>query len=108
MQKNKKRIPEKSRASNVIAWIFIVLQASDILGYLYAGGSRQPIAFFNNLQATVQSIIIVFGINILGIGAIILGLIVWRYYYNPSGKVTIIVAITIIVLNTLSACSLVG
>ena len=108
MQKNKKRIPEKSRASNIIAWIFIVLQAMLILGGLYAGGSREPIAFFYNLEATIQSVTMITVGNILGIGALILGLIVWRYHNNPIGKVTTFVAIIIIVLNTLVTFSLVG
>ena len=109
MPKNENRIPQKSRAWNVIAWIFIVLQALlTPFEDLRSGGSREPIAFFNNLKATVQSIIMVTGMNIPGIGALILGLIVWRYYYNPTGKVTTFVALVIIVLNTLCSFSLVG
>jgi len=109
MPKNENRIPQKGIASNVIAWIFIVLQAwLTPFGDLHSGGSREPIALFNNLKATVQSIIMVTGMNIPGIGALILGLIVWRYHNNPIGKVTTFVALVIIVLNTLCSFSLIG
>lgn len=57
----------KGRVSNCIAWVFIVLQMMMTLGGLYAGGSRERIAFFNNSVATVQSVVFVTGDNILGI-----------------------------------------
>jgi len=79
-----------------------------MLGGLYAGGSRERIAFFNNFGATVQSLVFITLLNILGIGALILGLIVWRYHKNKKGKVTTFVAIAIIILNTFCSCTLVG
>lgn len=98
----------KGGVSNFIAWVFIVLQMMMTFGGLYAGGSRERIAFFNNPAATVQSVVFVTGLNILGIGALILSLIVWRYHKNEKGKVTTFVAIAIIILNTFCSCTLVG
>jgi hypothetical protein len=98
----------KGRVSTTIALIFITLQMLFIIGGLYVGGDRQPIAFFNNLKASVQSLIEVTGVNLLGIGALILSLIVWRYHKNEIGKITAIVAIVVIILNTFCTFKLVG
>ena len=98
----------KGGVSNFIAWVFIVLQVMMTLGGLYAGGSRERIAFFNNSAATVQSVVFVTGLNILGIGALILSLIVWRYHKNKKGKVTTFAAVVVIILNTLCSYTLVG
>jgi len=105
---NREHKKSKGRVSNSIAWVFIVLQTMLIWGGLYAGGHQEQIAFFNNLEATVQSVVYITVINILGIGALILSLIVWLYHKNKKGKVTTFAAIIAIILNTLCSCKLVG
>ncbi len=98
----------KGGISNTIAWIFIAIQIMFIIGSLRTGGDKQPMAFFNNLKATLQSLLEVIGINLLGIGALVLSLIVWRYHKNNKGKLTAVVAIAVIILNTFCNFKLVG
>jgi len=105
---NRESKTSKGGVSNFIAWIFIVLQMMMTLGGLYAGGSREKILFFNDSVGTVQSVVFITGDNILGIGALILSLIVWRYHKNKKGKVTTFASIAIIILNTFCTCTLVG
>jgi len=106
MNEEYKRV--KGRVSNTIAWILLILQIMLFMGGLYAGGDKEAIAFFSNLEATVQSLVFITAFNILGIGALLLSLIVWRYHKNNKGKLTAIIAVAIIIFNTFCNCTLVG
>jgi hypothetical protein len=94
---------EKGTASICIAVVLIVLQVLLMIGGLYAGRSphESENVSFHNAKAMVQSIVFLIGINILGIGALILSLIVWMYHKNLRGKVTAIISIIVIMINTL-------
>jgi len=94
---------KKGTISVRIAQVFIALQSMLILGGLYAGPSPHQGAnvSFHNVPAIIQSLTFIFGVNILGIGALILSLIAWKYHKNLGGKVTAIIAIVVIIVNTL-------
>lgn len=94
----------KSRVSNFIAWIFIVLQVLLMLGGLYVGHSQSEgeNVSFHSAPAVVQSIVFLFGMNILGIGALVLSLIVWLRHGNKQGRVATITSVVVILINTLS------
>jgi len=102
-QETIKRKHEKGTASICIAVAFITLQIMLTMGGLYAGRSpHQGVnVSFHNVPAIVQSVVFLFGTNILGIGALILSLIAWKYHKNIGGKVTVIIAIVVIIINTL-------
>lgn len=104
-QETVKRKHEKGTASICIAVAFITLQIMLTLGSLYAGRSpHQGVnVSFHNVPAIVQSVVFLFGMNILGIGALILSLIAWKTHKNIGGKVTLIIAIVVIVVNSLAA-----
>ena len=93
----------KGTVSNSIAWIFIVLQVLLMLGGLYAGRSPHEgeNISFHNTPAVVQSVMFLFGMNVLGIGALVLSLIVWLYHANKKGKATTITSAVVIIVNTL-------
>jgi hypothetical protein len=94
----------KGRVSNSVAWIFIFLQVLFTLGGLSAGHSPHggKNVSLQNAQAMVQSAVFLFCMNLLVIGALILGLIVWLYHGNQKGRDTTIVSIVAIIVNTLS------
>jgi hypothetical protein len=112
---------KKSRidASNVIAWIFIVLQICACVGLTYqlcskgeklsqivTRGLLLPRAFFlplvrSETPAVVELSGALFGYNILGIGAVILGLLIWLRRGNKQGRTTTIAAIVVIIINSL-------
>lgn len=96
---------EKGRASICIAVALITLQILLILGGLYAGPTphRGTNFSFHNMPAIVQSVTFLFGVNILAIGALILSLLAWKYHKNTGGKVTAIIAVVVIIVNTLLA-----
>ena len=93
----------KGNVSNCIAWVFITLQIMLIVGGLFARSSPNQGAnvSFRNGWEMFQSVIYIFGINILGIGALVLSLIVWLHHKNLKGKITTIVATIVIIVNTL-------
>jgi len=101
MTEEQKKI--KGTASNIIAWIFITLQIMLIIGGSYGTNSqyRGTNVSFHNAPAIVQSVGYLFGVNLLGIGALFLSLIVWLQHKNLKGKTTTIVAAIIIIVNSL-------
>ena len=94
---------KKGRVSIYIAVALITLQSLLILGGLYTSPSPHQGAnvSFHNAPAIIQSLTFLFGVNILGIGALILSLIAWKYHKNLGRKVTAIIAIVAIIVNTL-------
>jgi len=95
----------KGRASFCIAVALLTLQILLILGGLYAGPTphRGPNVSFNNMPAIIQSVTFLLGVNILAIVALILSLIAWKYHKDIGGKSTSIIAIVIIIFNSLLA-----
>jgi len=93
----------KGSVSNFIAWVFITLQIMLIIGGLYAGSSQNQGAniSFRNGWAIFESLVYIFCVNILGIGALVLSLIVWLQHKNLKGKTTTIAAAIVIIVNTL-------
>lgn len=112
----KSKSSKKGTVSNVIAWVFIVLQGCLISGGIYnithdeqsfwqifsQNLPKCVLVFIQlNVKAIVQLAVFLIGGNLLGIGALILGLIVWLQHKNKDGKITTIAAIVVIIINSL-------
>ena len=100
--------------SNAIALIFIILQGLLIVGALcniatddysflqvffenMAGIAAGLLRFDVMLQIAVQLV----GFNLLGIGALILGRIIWLRHGNTDGKPITRIAFVVIIINTI-------
>jgi len=94
---------KKGTISVCIAGVFVTLQSVLILGGLYAGPSpgRGTTVAFHNMPAIVQSVVFLFFANILGIGALTLSLIAWKYHGNTKGKSTATIAIVVMIINSM-------
>jgi len=93
----------KGTLSIYIAGVFLVLQLMLILGGLYVERSPHQGSniSFDNGQAIVQSMVYIFFINILGIGALLLSMIVWLRHKNKGGKIIFIISSIVIIINTI-------
>lgn len=109
----------EGRVSNAIAWVFIILQFCALTGYVFGlcsegqkfsqiitRGFLLPWAFFvlfirAEILALVGLIMELVGYNLLGIGALVLGLLVWLRWGNKKGRTTTLVAIVTIITSSI-------
>ena len=85
----------KGTASNIIAWMFIIFQIMLLIVLLLTTSTKIKIEFH---RVSLEYLIFV---NLFGIGALILSLIVWLQHKNLKGKTTTIASVILIIVSIL-------